>query len=335
MAMTKRIGSVLGTMEMGRNKCVEAVPSQMIKSYINKKDIGDVQLDTAIMYCSGNTEKVLGNVPAWKKENIPMATKVNPWGGKGLGRESVFKQFQTSLTNMKVDKVAILYLHAPDHETPLLETLTAINDLYKEGKFEEFGLSNFSSWLTCEVINICKANNFVLPTVYQGMYSAITRQVEFELLPCLKYHGLRFYAYSPLGGGILTGKYKFDMDTENTIEYGRFNMSQKECGGFDKIYRDRYWKIEHFNAINKMADLLKEHHPDENISMAEAAYRWILHHSALDASRGDRLIIGASRLDQLETNMSYLTKGPLAEPVVNFFNDWWKSTAHLCPSYLR
>ena len=67
------------------------------------------------------------------------------------------------------------------------------------------------------------------------MYSAITRQVEFELLPCLKYHGLRFYAYSPLGGGILTGKYKFDMASDNSIEYGRFNMSQKECGGFDKV----------------------------------------------------------------------------------------------------
>ena len=58
---TKRVGSVLGTMEMGRNKCVEAVPSQMIKSYISKKDlIGDVELDTAIMYCGGNTEKILG-----------------------------------------------------------------------------------------------------------------------------------------------------------------------------------------------------------------------------------------------------------------------------------
>ena len=67
------------------------------------------------------------------------------------------------------------------------------------------------------------------------MYSAITRQVEFELLPCLKYHGLRFYAYSPLGGGILTGKYKFDMESDNSIDYGRFNMSQKECGGFDKV----------------------------------------------------------------------------------------------------
>jgi len=88
-------------------------------SFSKKDSIGDVELDTAIMYCGGNTEKILGkfsgniygveklflgNVPAWKKENIPMATKVNPWGGKGLGRESVFKQFETSLTNMKVDK---------------------------------------------------------------------------------------------------------------------------------------------------------------------------------------------------------------------------------------
>jgi len=332
--MVRRVNSCLGTMEMGRNKCVEAVPSQMIKAYMAKKDIGDIELDTAFMYCGGNTEKVLGNIPAWKGK-VGMATKVNPWNGKGLGRESVLNQFNTSLTNMKVDKVKILYLHAPDHDVPLIETLTACNDLHKEGKFDELGISNFSSWLTAEAINICKNEKFVIPTVYQGMYSAITRQVEHELIPCLRYYGLRFYAYSPLGGGILTGKYKFEQDENHTIESGRFNMSKKDCGGFDKIYRDRYWKAEHFNAINKMNDLLKEHHPDESISMAEAAYRWALHHSILDGEKGDRLIIGASRLEQLETNMSYLTKGPLAEPVVSFFDDWWKSTAHLCPSYLR
>ena len=67
-------------------------------------------------------------------------------------------------------------------------------------------------------MNICKANGFVVPTVYQGMYSAITRQVEFELLPCLRYYGMRFYAYSPLGGGILTGKYKFEEEKDGKIE---------------------------------------------------------------------------------------------------------------------
>ena len=92
---------------------------------------------------------ILGNVPVWKTNSVGMATKVNPWNGKGLGKESVRSQFTTSLASLKVDKVQILYLHAPDHDTPILETLTAVNDLHKEGKFDELGLSNYSAWV-CE-----------------------------------------------------------------------------------------------------------------------------------------------------------------------------------------
>ena len=92
-----------------------------------------------------------GQIPAWK--NVAgMATKVNPWNGKGLGKDSVRKQFATSLESMKVDKVQILYLHAPDHDTPLLETLTEINEIYKEGKFAELGLSNYSAWVCPQMI---------------------------------------------------------------------------------------------------------------------------------------------------------------------------------------
>ncbi len=88
--------------------------------------------------------------------------------------------------------------------------------------------------LVAEAVNICKQKGFIVPTVYQGMYSAITRQVEVELIPCLRYHNLRFYAYSPLGGGIMTGKHKFKDDEEQKIEFGRFNMGNN---GWDKIYR--------------------------------------------------------------------------------------------------
>ena len=114
------------------------------------------------------------------------------------------------------------------------------------------------------------------------MYSAITRQVEHELIPCIRYHGLRFYAYSPLGGGILTGKYKFEQEKDGSIEKGRFHAGGAG-GGWDKIYRDRYWKEEHFNAINKMTELLQQHHP--GCSMAEAAYRWVMHHSCLSGDK--------------------------------------------------
>ena len=156
------------------------------------------------------------------------------------------------------------------------------------------------------------------------MYSAVTRQVEAELIPCLRFYGLKFYAYSPLGGGILTGKYAFEQDEQKTIETGRFNGI-----GWDKIYRDRYWKKEHFDAIAELRRLLEEHHPGEGIGVAEAAFRWIYNHSALDAEKGDAVIIGSSRLEQVRTNLN------LAAPVADFFEEWWKCTKHLCPNYFR
>lgn len=286
-------------------------------------------LDSAFMYCGGETEKILGNVDSWKTRGS-VATKVNPWDGKGLGEASIRSQLSTSLERLQVSKVKILYLHAPDHRISLQETLKVIDSLHKEGKFEEFGLSNFSAWLVAEVVNQCKLNKWILPTVYQGMYSAVTRQVESELIPCLRYHGIRFYAYSPLGGGILTGKYKFEQDEQKTIDTGRFNGI-----GWDKTYRDRYWKKEHFEAIAELRRLLEKHHPDEGVGVAEAAFRWIYNHSALDGEKGDAVIIGSSRLEQLKTNMDLVGKGSMATPVVEFFDEWWNNTKHLCPNYFR
>ena len=84
-----------------------------------------------------------------------------------LGEASIRSQLSTSLERLQVSKVKILYLHAPDHRISLQETLKVIDSLHKEGKFEEFGLSNFSAWLVAEVVNQCKLNKWILPTVYQ------------------------------------------------------------------------------------------------------------------------------------------------------------------------
>ncbi|GCB70170.1 hypothetical protein scyTo_0005622 [Scyliorhinus torazame] len=105
-----------------------------------------------------------------------ITTKVNPWDGKTLKAESVQCQLSTSLERLQRKSVEILYLHAPDHETPVEETLAACQELHQQGKFKEFGLSNYASWEVAEVYSICKYKNWVLPTVYQGMYNATTQQ---------------------------------------------------------------------------------------------------------------------------------------------------------------
>jgi len=328
-----RVGTVLGTMEFGRGPCTAAVAQQMVDLFLSKAGPGCEpvpHLDTAYMYAGGATETILGELSGWQGGKASMDTKINPWDKKDFSAACVRQQVETCLGRLQVPSVEVLYLHGPDHKTPLRETLGTLDLLHKEGKFRQLGLSNYSSWLVAEVVRECRANGWVTPTVYQGMYSAVTRQVEEELLPCLRYYNIAFYAYSPLGGGVLTGKYKFQQQEEKSIEIGRFNGV-----GWDKVYRDRYWKQEHFDAIENLKVLLKEHYPDECVSVAEAAFRWIYNHSKLDASKGDAVILGSSRIEQLQQNLDLVSKGPLAQPIVDFFEDWWKCTKHLCPNYFR
>lgn len=334
--MTKtRPGVMLGTMEFGRGSCQDpAVAQQLVDLCLASPECRG--LDTAYMYTGGQSETILGGLQGWQGVK-PLDTKVNPWDGKGLGRASVRSQVETCLARLQVASVEIMYLHAPDHCTPLTETLGAMDEMYREGKFKQLGLSNYSSWLVNEVVSLCKANGWVRPTVYQGMYSAITRQVEVELIPCLRYHGIAFYAYSPLGGGILSGKYKFDQIQDNSISTGRFNGAGDPSMDPWKVevYRGRYWKQEHFEAIEKLRELLAEHHPGEGVTVPGAALRWLCSHSLLDGSKGDCVLLGASKPEQLQMNLDLVTGGSLSAPVVSFLDSWWRSTMHLCPSYLR
>ncbi|OBS60049.1 hypothetical protein A6R68_08819, partial [Neotoma lepida] len=120
-----------------------------------------------------------------------------------------------------------------------------------QGKFVELGLSNYASWEVAEICTLCKKNGWIMPTVYQGMYNATTRQVEKELLPCLRHFGLRFYAFNPLAGGLLTGRYKYQ-DKDSEQPESRFFGSQ-----VSQMYMNRYWKEEHFKGIALVEKALK------------------------------------------------------------------------------
>lgn len=338
------ISTILGTMEFYRRANLEE-STKMLKHF---KESGHKEIDTAAVYSMGESEKLLSEiVQIWKPENatsekMVMATKINAWDYTTLGgvkndftSENIKKQTDDCLNRLKTENCEILYLHSPDHNANLSETLKTCDEMYKLGKFKQLGLSNYSAWQVSEIVNLCEQNGWVKPSVYQGMYSAITRQVEKELFPCLRYYGIRFYAFSPLGGGILTGKWKFDdLATTKNTEPTRFTGNDPHFGSFAaKMYQNRYWFTEHFEAIENLKGLLSEVYSDESVGMAEAAYRWIYHHSELKDN--DAVIVGASSLAQLEKNLRFAEKGSLDERVVEFFEAWWKNTSHLCPVYHR
>uniref|UniRef100_A0A7S2TPV6 NADP-dependent oxidoreductase domain-containing protein n=1 Tax=Lotharella oceanica TaxID=641309 RepID=A0A7S2TPV6_9EUKA len=235
------------------------------------------------MYCGGKTEKILGELKMGSDSVAKIACKVNPIGNNALTEQSLRSQFHLSLERLKAKSVDILYLHMPDHNTEIAETLEGINKLYLEKKFQRFGLSNYSSWQVMEIYHLCKQKGYVLPTVYQGMYNAITRQVEEELFPCLKRLNIAFYCYNPLAGGLLSGKYKYVPKDDPSIPKGRFNGVGGRWAG---AYRDRFWNKENFDGIDIVKKaLVGAYGGEEKVSMVDAALRWLVHHSKMVTRR--------------------------------------------------
>lgn len=319
----KRPVSLLGTMAFG-GKADAQQSLDMVKAFLAR---GHQHLDSAFMYTAGQSETIIGGMQL--PSTVTIATKANPWEGKTLKPESVRSQLETSLQRLQSNCVEIFYLHAPDHQNPIQDTLRSCNELYKEGKFKELGLSNYASWEVAEIVSICRHNNWIVPTVYQGMYNATTRQVETELLPCLRYFGLKFYAYNPLAGGLLTGKYHYQ-DKDGSQPEGRFFGNS-----WAAAYRDRYWNESHFQAIEVVLKSLEEVYGSEKPTLTSAAMRWMYHHSQLKGDLGDGVIIGMSSMDQLQQNLAASEEGPLDQRVVEAFKDAWDLVAHNCPNYFR
>ncbi|XP_048206323.1 aflatoxin B1 aldehyde reductase member 3-like [Perognathus longimembris pacificus] len=323
-----RPATVLGAMLMG-SSLDPGASAAAVRAFLER---GHTELDTALVYADGQSESILGGLGlglGGRDCRVKIATKANPLSGKSLKAASIRSQLETSLKRLQCSRVDLFYLHLPDHGTPVEETLQACHQLHQEGKFVELGLSNYASWEVAEICTLCKSNGWIMPTVYQGMYNAITRQVETELFPCLRRFGLRFYAYNPLAGGLLTGKYSYE-DKDSKKPEGRFFGNT-----WAEIYRDRYWKEDHFKAIALVEKALQAAYGPSAPSMTSAALRWMYHHSQLQATHGDAVILGISNLKHLEQNLAATEQGPLEPVVVEAFDQAWNLVAHKCPNYFR
>lgn len=209
------------------------------------------------------------------------------------------------------------YIHGPDTRVSFEETLEGIDSLYQAGAFKRFGLSNFDPDQTKEVIRICQERNFVLPTVYQGNYNAVARSPETDLFPILREHNISFYAYSPIAGGFLAktpeelrrgGKGRWDPDTF----VGKM---------YHSLYADKPATMAALGEWHEVAGA-------EGISAVEMAFRWVVHNSILDGSKGDGVIIGASDAAQLRGSMEAIRKGPLSAELQKKIDAIWKGMEH-------
>jgi len=308
---------VLGTMNFGP-QLDEAASREMVTAFLKA---GNREMDTAYVYNGGSTETILGEIlPDLNASSYEIATKVHPRITGRLDRETILMEFNESLKRMKRDRVDLLYFHFPDGKTPIEEALETIKELYEQGKIKELGLSNYPAWQVIDIAYKCDKMGCPRPAVYQGMYNALCRNVEPELFPAIRSLGMRFYAFNPLAGGMLTGKH---LHFEDTPEPGRFARLES--------YRKRYWKQSYFEAVDEIRKACEA----ENIPMAEAGYRWLCYHSMMDANQGDGILLGASRQEQMTQNMAATNRGELPQSIVEAMDAAWEIAKPDSPAYFK
>ncbi|KAH4016789.1 hypothetical protein HBI25_220110 [Parastagonospora nodorum] len=280
---------------------------------------GVKNIDTARLY--GGSEEAIGKLS--KRTEFVIDTKlVGGFSPGNVHKDQVIADAQHSLDRVGIKQFDVLYIHAPDETIPFEETLEGVNEVYKKGIFRRFGLSNFNSAQVQQVYDISKKKGWVLPTMYQGNYSPIARHLETVLFPLLKKLGIAFYAYSPIAGGFLT-KSAAELDSGA----GRFN--EQAIGG---LYSKLYDSPEMRQALVKWNAIADK----EGVSNAELAYRWVAAHSALAKDnfvKGEEngIIIGASRLEQVEQTVKAIQKGGLSESAVKGIEEIWQSVKEKAP----
>ena len=177
------------------------------------REHGLYAIDTADNYAAGASERMVGKLIAQDRERWIVATKVaNPMGDqpndRGLSRRWLWREVDNSLQRLNTDWIDVYYMHRDDENTPIEEVLSTFARLIEVGKIRYYGVSNFRAWRVARMVETARQMGVPAPIVCQPPYSAATRLIETELLPCCDHYGVGVVAYSPLARGVLTGKYK-------------------------------------------------------------------------------------------------------------------------------
>ncbi|MDD9720486.1 aldo/keto reductase [Sulfitobacter sp. PR48] len=218
-----------GTMQFG-GRADAAASAAMFEACINA---GITHFDTAHVYTDGASETLLGQFLGSRRDELIVATKAAYSGG--AGRENIVNSAETSRRRMQLDTLDVLYLHRFDPETDMAESFETFARLREKGHIRHIGLSNFAAWQVVKAAGVAAAFGLDI-AVIQPMYNLVKRQAEVEILPMADDLGILVAPYSPLGGGLLTGKYgaggsgRLSEDDRYAARYGQAQMHEAAQG---------------------------------------------------------------------------------------------------------
>ena len=305
----------LGTMEFGGR-----IPKDdAIRMTHFALDSGVNFIDTANVYQDGHSESVLGEALQGRRDDVVLATKVRltrhpeQLNSEGLNRRAIMREVEGSLRRLKTDYIDVYYLHIPDPDTPIEETVDTLGDLIRSGKIRYWGVSNFASWQLADIDACAVMRHVPRPVLSENVYNLLCRSAEPELVPCLRAHKIGMTVFNPLAGGLLTGKYSFDK-----IVAGRFDGN--------KQYQDRYWNEDSFRGVELLRPIAEE----AGITLADLSIKWCAQHDFVDS-----VLIGSTSMQHLESNLRALEGKPLSEETLARCDEVWKQISDTRYQYNR
>ena len=307
----------LGTMTFG-SQVSEAGAARMVDYALDR---GVNFFDTANVYNGGVSEEITGRVLGARRPRVVLATKVRGVMGKGddsyggLGRPAIRRAIDASLRRLGTDYIDVYYLHMPDRDAPIEDTLQEMDDLRQEGKIRWIGTSNYAAWQMAEMDSQMKRAGVTPPKVAQPMYNALARGIEQEYLAFTSRFRVSNVCYNPLAGGLLSGKQSFE---SGPIPGTRFDGN--------KMYLERFWHSAYFRAV----DALKRVASGLGISLTELALRWVCNRPGVQS-----VILGASKQEHLVQNIDASQRDPLPGEVLEKCDDVWRELRGPTPQYNR
>jgi aryl-alcohol dehydrogenase-like predicted oxidoreductase len=282
------------------------------KAGVNFFDTADMYPLGATPEMHGNTEVVVGNWFKKRKmrDKIVLATKCagemsNSANDKGLSRKHIFEAIDASLRRLQTDYIDLYQVHFPDPETPIEETLSALNDLVRAGKVRYIGCSNFPAWRLATALWTSDKLGLARFDCDQPRYNILYREIENEILPLCREQGVGVIVYNPLAGGFLTGRY----NPGQALEQGtRFTLNVS-----GKLYQARYWNDYMFEAVEN----LKKFFTGREKSLTHVALAWVLAQQGITSA-----ILGASKPEQLTDSLKGLEM-TLDEEEMKMCNSIW------------
>lgn len=284
----------LGTMTFG-NQCDEptsrAIMDKAFEHGVTFFDTADVYPLGGTMESKGRTEEYVGRWLKGRREQIVLATKFYGEMGdgpndRGGSRKHIFRALEDSLRRLQTDYIDLYQMHFVDYETPLDETLRALDDLVRSGKVRYIGCSNYPAWVLAKALWISDKQGLARFDCVQPRYNLLFRHIEAELLPLALDQGIGVISYNPLAGGLLTGRYQAGQAVEQGTRFGLQNAGP--------LYRARYWQEAQMQAV----DQLKQACEARQVSITQAAVAWVLAQPGITSA-----IVGASKPEQLDQSL--------------------------------